>query len=198
MHFLPKKHCCCPKKHLLPQVFQKLRKSRQILTLKQNNVCLGLKFRPSPIFLAKAICAIAQLLPPCLIPSFLSYQIFEEQPQPRHRSWNWGFSKSCCTPYMLRCAPRLTPLKGIMDEKNCSSTLFCTLTTLHGKYNIFSTTVSKVTLCSKWHLNKGLLEFAAASWAWAGFILGRWLGPGVPPPGWKIRLVFSCCHCCWF
>ena len=94
---------------------------------------------------------------------------------------------------MLRCAQRLTPLKGIMDEKNCSSTLFCTLTTLHGTYNLFSTTMLKVTLCSKWHLNNDLLECAAASWAF-----GRWLGPGVPPPGWKIRLVFSCCHCCWF
>ena len=53
-----------------------------------------------------------------------------------------------------------------------------------GKYNLLSTTMSK---CSKWHLNNALLECAG----------GPRRGNGVPPPGWKIRLVFSCCRYCW-
>ena len=40
VHFMPKKHCLWPKRALfLPEVFQKVRKSRQILILRQNSVC---------------------------------------------------------------------------------------------------------------------------------------------------------------
>ena len=48
----------------LPKDLQKVRKSTTNLNSRQNSVCSGLKFRPSPNFLAGATRAPVQLLPP--------------------------------------------------------------------------------------------------------------------------------------
>ena len=54
-----------PKSTFFPKVFQRVCKTRQILISRQNSGCYGLNFRLSPNFLAKALCALAQLPPPC-------------------------------------------------------------------------------------------------------------------------------------